>query len=319
LNPNGGEGPSSQEPPSQTLTLPFGEISSDSEDEIEEIPRPFTPHEPPEETALAARLRQVAQDLESLDNPLPHTHTPGPRLQGIQRRNEEWARANPLDRDDRIRVDLMYKLGFTDSEIVKEFKEKKWTIRQVQHARAQPHTPRSRRNFRGPVLRTEHRKKLVRWIQESPSHRLVKWEDIPGHLDLGIPYGVKAIKAAMDTEGYGRRVSRIRPPISDKVRHDRLAFAWAHITWTWINWFRYLWSDETWVTGGSHGRVWVTRLIGQNEEWHRDTITQRHRKKPGWMAWGCFAGTLKGPLVIWEKEWGTINAVRTPDFDLRLY
>jgi hypothetical protein len=134
---------------------------------------------------------------------------------------------------------------------------------------------------------------------------------------LGIPYGVKAIKAAMDTEGYGRRVSRIRPPISDKVRHDRLAFAWAHITWTWINWFRYLWSDETWVTGGSHGRVWVT--LGQNEEWHRDTITQRHRKKPGWMAWGCFAGTLKGPLVIWEKEWGTINAVRTPDFDLRLY
>lgn len=80
IKSNGSEGPSSQEPPSQTLTLPFEEISSDSEDEIEEIPRPFTLHEPPEETALAARLRQVAQDLESLDNPLPHTRAPGPRL-----------------------------------------------------------------------------------------------------------------------------------------------------------------------------------------------------------------------------------------------
>jgi hypothetical protein len=83
IESNGGKGPSSQEPPSKTLTLPFGEISSDSEDEIEEIPRPFTPHEPPEEIALAARLRQVVQDLESLDNSLPHTRAPGSRLQGI--------------------------------------------------------------------------------------------------------------------------------------------------------------------------------------------------------------------------------------------
>jgi hypothetical protein len=59
IESNSGEGPSSQEPPSQTLTLPFGEISLDSEDEIEEIPRPFTPYEPLEEIVLAVCLRQV--------------------------------------------------------------------------------------------------------------------------------------------------------------------------------------------------------------------------------------------------------------------
>ena len=26
------------------------------------------------------------------------------------------------------------------------------------------------------------------------------------------------------------------------------------------------------------------------------------------MFWGCFYGSIKGPGVFWEKDWGTINA-----------
>jgi ketohexokinase/beta-glucosidase len=175
----------------------------------------------------------------------------------------------------------MSKLGFTDSDIVKEFEEKKWTIRQVQHARnLAVFSPPSRRNRQGPLLRTAHRKKIIDWIKESPSHRLIKWEHIPRIVDVGIPYGIKALKAAMRTEGYARRVSRIRPPIINSIRYKRVEFALAHINWTWIDWFRYLWSDETWVTGGSHGIVWITRLVRDGEEWNEDTITKRHRKRP---------------------------------------
>jgi hypothetical protein len=161
-------------------------------------------------------LREVGEDL---DLELSMTLFTRPRLQGIQRRNEDWARAHPLDRDDCIRVDLMSKLGFSDSEIVREFEEKKWTIRQVQYVRIQlNYTPTSRRNHRGPLLRTSYCKKIIDWIKESPSYRLVKWEDIPGLVDVGIPYGLVALKQAMRTEGYGRRVLRIRPLILDKVR-----------------------------------------------------------------------------------------------------
>jgi hypothetical protein len=67
-------------------------------------------------------LREVGEDL---DLELSMTLFTRPCLQGIQRRNKDWARAYPLNRDNRIRVDLMSKLGFSDSEIVREFEEKK--------------------------------------------------------------------------------------------------------------------------------------------------------------------------------------------------
>ena len=32
------------------------------------------------------------------------------------------------------------------------------------------------------------------------------------------------------------------------------------------------------------------------------------QKQAGWMFWGSFHGTIKGPFLFWEKDWGTINA-----------
>ena len=28
----------------------------------------------------------------------------------------------------------------------------------------------------------------------------------------------------------------------------------------------------------------------------------------GWMFWACFAGKVKGPSIVWQKEWGKITA-----------
>jgi hypothetical protein len=83
---NGGEGPlntSSQDGPSQTLTPPMFELSSDSDSE--EVSPPFTPYQPPEETALERRLREVAVELNSEleEDPFtPFNHPPGRHLQG---------------------------------------------------------------------------------------------------------------------------------------------------------------------------------------------------------------------------------------------
>jgi hypothetical protein len=57
----------------------------------------------------------------------------------------------------------MSKLGFTNAEIVSEFKEQGMTIRQVRYARLQTElTPRSSRNQSTRLLlRTAHRKKII--------------------------------------------------------------------------------------------------------------------------------------------------------------
>jgi len=114
------------------------------------------------------------------------------------------------------------------------------------------------------------------------------------------------IRRCLERYGYRRRIARRKPPISEKNRLDRLAWAHEHLDWTEEQWQKILWTDETWVIGGPHRKVYVTRLTG--EEWEPTCIVEKHRKKGGWMFWGCFSGASgKGPGIFWEKEWGSIN------------
>jgi Transposase len=60
-------------------------------------------------------------------------------------------------------------------------------------------------------------------------------------------WGVKkdSIRAALEREGFYRRIAMCKPPISEKNRKLWLQFALEHRGWTWENWCRILWSDET--------------------------------------------------------------------------
>jgi hypothetical protein len=95
-----------------------------------------------------------------------------------------------------------------------------------------------------------------------------------------------------------------KPPISEKNRRLGLQFAIEHRGWTFENWCRILWSDETWVTDGRHKRTFMTRQPGEGRD--ENCIVEKIRRK-GWMFWGCFHGNFKGPGFFWEKDWGTIS------------
>jgi hypothetical protein len=65
-----------------------------------------------------------------------------------------------------------------------------------------------------------------------------------------------------------------KAPITEANRKIRLAWAEEHVKWTMDQWYRILWTDETWITGGRHTRTWVTRRAG--EEWDPTCIVERH-------------------------------------------
>ena len=44
-----------------------------------------------------------------------------------------------------------------------------------------------------------------------------------------------------------------------------------------------------------------------DEELEVDCIHERIPQKRGWMFWGCFTCTEKGPCLFWGNEWGTIG------------
>jgi len=114
-----------------------------------------------------------------------------------------------------------------------------------------------------------------------------------------------AIRTALRSRGYTRRVAHAKPPLTERNRQIRATWAQEHLHWSAEQWWRILWSDETWVTGGRHRKVWVTRRPG--EELDDTCIVEKVCRKRGWMFWGCFSGITKGPCLFWEKEWKTIN------------
>ena len=67
--------------------------------------------------------------------------------------------------------------------------------------------------------------------------------------------GEYAIRSALRRAGYKRYVALRKPPISEKNRQLRLEFALEHLNWTDEQWDAILWSDETWVTPGSHRKT----------------------------------------------------------------
>ena len=68
---------------------------------------------------------------------------------------------------------------------------------------------------------------------------------------------------------------------------------------------KILWTDETWVKGGKHRKVFVARRPG--EELDPTCLIEKVQRKRGWMFWVCMNGDQKGPSLFWKKDWGNID------------
>lgn len=89
-----------------------------------------------------------------------------------------------------------------------------------------------------------------------------------------------------------------RPKIDAIIARKRLEWALRYKDWTWEDWVRVVWSDECSVEKGADPRqVWVFRT--PYEKWHKDCINpSQHSGRVSVMIWGCFAGGIKGPIVV---------------------
>ena len=178
------------------------------------------------------------------------------------------------------------------------------TVRQVQLACQASHPTPKKRPGRPLFLKEEQIDRLIEYVTSSKYTRRLSYSELAIHLDFNC--SKLAIKAALNSRGYYRYIARRKPPLSDINKAKRLAWASDHIHLNQDQWKNILWTDETWVLPGRHTCTWITR---RKDEVYEDTcVVDRVPRKKGWMIWGSFHGYTKGPLVIWEKEWGTINS-----------
>jgi predicted GNAT family acetyltransferase len=255
--------------------------------------------------------------LSTLNLPLPAledliTPTPQP-LQPIPRTPTKKKLGPRLSRDIRRDILLLRELNDNDDEIEYTYEriavilskrhKRQITLRAVQYTvNKNKATPQKEGRGRKPTLATA----LVDEIEAFVIHSRVGRQAT--YLQLGELFDISpnAVKYALRKRGYSRRVALRKPPISEKNRLARLAWAHEHKYWTEAQWDCVFWTDETWVNPGRHRKTWVTRKAG--EELLSECVIDKIPKKIGWMFWGSFSGSLKGPGFIWEKDWGSINA-----------
>lgn len=137
-------------------------------------------------------------------------------------------------------------------------------------------------------------------------NRKAPWAD----LRLFIPgfdvYGEQAITTALRSLGWKRQIQRRRIHLTPRHKATRLQFAYEQLGLrpNPEDWERVLFSDETWATTNPMWKRWIS--IHESED--PDDLAIERIKPRGWMFWGSFAGGVKGPSFVWEKDYGNINA-----------
>lgn len=187
-----------------------------------------------------------------------------------------------LSRDQRRDCQLLHDIGWSYSQIRRHTG---YSLRQVNYACSQhTHATPTKRSGRPPFLTQAQVEELVEFVCASAKNRRMSYAQLAGVMG----YGVKkdAIRTALAKKGFHRRLAMRKPPITEKNRQTRLAWAIEHRDWSMEQWYNILWTDDTWITGGRHTRTWVTRRPG--EEWDPTCIVERHQRKKAWMFWDCF-------------------------------
>lgn len=186
-----------------------------------------------------------------------------------------------LIRDQRLRVQtLFFDANFTREQISLQTG---YTYDQICYAIRHRLTPQKFKTGRKVLLNTPQRKRLIQWVTASQENRETPWPEIPAI--LGLDCGEYAIRTAFKTEGFARRITRRRTPLSEGNRKKRLEWAEEHKDWTDEQWDEILWSDETWAQPGRHTKLYITRKIGEEEVYFKDCDSARYQRK-----FGCFGG-----------------------------
>ena len=172
-----------------------------------------------------------------------------------------------------------------------------------------PITPQKPKPGRPKLLTTPIRKRLIDFATASQANRRLPLTEIAEQ--AGVQASIVTLRNAFSTEGYHRRIARVRPFLSTKTKATRLDWSHHYADWTRADWNKVIWSDESaFNVGGlsSSGKVWVTRQAGEADL--EDCLVPKFSKLQTIMVWACFKGGHKGPLIFWDKEnWGkTITA-----------
>ena len=130
-----------------------------------------------------------------------------------------------LSRDERIRIRTLRDVGWSYQAIADKYKH---TYGAVQWACSHAQTP-VKRPGRPSKLSAEQIEALVEFVVASKVNRRLPYYRLPSL--LGFECGTDSVHYALRKAGFKRCLARNKPPISEKNRQARLAWALEHKDW----------------------------------------------------------------------------------------
>jgi len=173
------------------------------------------------------------------------------------------ARAPELTRDQRLRIVTLYRdANWSYSEVLRHLQQAglpQLTRHQVVRACTGPPTPQKPGRVGSKVKVTEEQKaQLKAFLTEHITHRALPWSHIPHFLEGFEQVHDVAISRALRDLGYRRMPRRRKIQLTESHKAARLQWALEYKDFTADDWGSVLFSDETWATGASAYREWLT-------------------------------------------------------------
>lgn len=167
----------------------------------------------------------------------------------LSRESTPISKSTWLSRDDRIRIQTMRDLGYSQYRIAEILGFTKDQIQYTYHSNLTPRKPSGQPSKLSPTQMDE----IIDFITHSKRNRQMTYSRLIKALDLGV--SVHCLQLALKNRGYRRYPALKKPPLSEPTRLARLSWAKEHINWTMDQWYNVLWTDETWVTNQNHRKV----------------------------------------------------------------
>ncbi|KAI1003685.1 hypothetical protein K3495_g4523 [Podosphaera aphanis] len=157
-----------------------------------------------------------------------------------------------------------------------------------------------------PVINKERVDEIEAFICSTESNRRMGFGELASGPFQHWNVHDNMISHALKKRGYSRQRICDRPMLSEEQKSTRKQWATSHLHWTMEDWENILWTYGNWDTPKYISKTFATMKPG--ERFASFFPIEIASKQIDWMFWGSFAGSEKGPCLLWEKDiWGSMN------------
>ena len=116
---------------------------------------------------------------------------------------------------------------------------------------------------------------------------------------LNLSVSARTVRRRLDEAGLHGRVARPTYPFKPAHLTKRLSFVNGYGNWSYMQWNRVLWSDETHIQLQASGQVWCQRPVGKAYDPQYMKTQKAHPES----VWGCFSGYFgQGGIHIFREN-----------------